>query len=148
MPEYIYIASNSKMPRLIKIGMTKNEDPYERIRQLGRPTGVPTRFVPELVVKSGGEKAAHHALRRYRLPKSEFFEIGVADAVEEILPVIGDYEIKYAKPPLDVEAVERELAERNPDIGLKLKQARVNYIQFDLANAEDVYRKRRGGCVN
>lgn len=116
------------MPGLIKIGMTAN-DARRRVKEL-QSTGVPTPFDLELnvAVENGvhSEQAAHRALSRYRVGKKrEFFAVNVANAIKEILPVIGHYEIEYANPEHKVAAIERALRKKETDSILnRLKRAK------------------------
>lgn len=85
------------MPGLVKIGKTTTS-PDQRMSEL-YSTGVPTPFVLELSLGvddcDSSERAAHYALEKYRVAdKREFFKTSVKAAVEAILPVIGEYEVK------------------------------------------------------
>jgi len=140
MPQYLCIASNPSMPGLIKIGMT-TKDAWRRVKGL-QSTGVPTPFDLELsvAVENGAhsEQAAHHALRRYRVGKKrEFFAVNTANAIQEILPVIGRYEIEYANPEHKVAAIERALRKKETDsIINRLRQAELAHQKIQQRKVE------------
>jgi Domain of unknown function (DUF4268)/T5orf172 domain len=90
---YVYFVTNSRMPGLVKIGIT-TLTPDERARQLSSSTGVPGRYqviASQWFEDHEGLKRAERELyakyREYRLPKSEHFEIDVKpeQAQEELL---------------------------------------------------------------
>ena len=84
---FLYVAENSSMASLLKIGRTE-KIPTARLTELFT-TGVPEPFeitYYALVQNSEkSEKAVHDLLKRYRPnPKREFFAIGVGAAVRAI----------------------------------------------------------------
>ena len=90
--QYVYILSNPAMPRLIKIGYTKNH-PGERVKQLSRSSSIPVPFDVEWVypcynaIELEGE--VHKYLESYRVNDSrEFFQIPIKKA-KSIIKKLG-----------------------------------------------------------
>jgi hypothetical protein len=168
---FLYVISNQSMPGLLKIGYTKRSI-SQRLSQL-RSTGVPSRFVAELVFEidnaADGEKLVHLALRKYRFDR-EFFKISIKQAVKVSKSVLlkagitvykvdgrAKSEFLTAKERLEWKAVheERETASRRASqMRAKLvAQAKLHREEF-LATAprvEALLRKKsrygRGGIL-
>ena len=90
----VYIVSNVAMPGLVKIGHT-TKSLRERLAQLSAGTAVPVPFVveawfpcpPHLARRY--EKQIHKQLASRRKPSREFFEIGIALAIQTVQRIIG-----------------------------------------------------------
>lgn len=86
---YIYCASNSSFPGLLKIGMTMRA-PEERVKELFT-TGVPTPFKIEFTRYVNNpeehENNIHTALKNYRVPSREFFNV----SVDQVISVFDKY---------------------------------------------------------
>ncbi len=113
MSGFLYIATNSSMPGLVKIGRTATS-PTQRMSEL-HTTGVPTPFELEFVAKVPdavqAEKRVHATLNLHRISKGrEFFRVSVTDAARRVLEVIGPHEIdwKYTRQRQAIEALEGE----------------------------------------
>ena len=131
------------MPGLIKIGKT-TKPPDERLSGL-QGTGVPTPFELEMSIEvsnsARGEKAAHHALKRYRSARNrEFFRVPVATAMQEILSVVDDYKIHDAKSSHGIEKIERGIQEIKLEKERRIKAANEKKIRDELKQAE-AYKK-------
>lgn len=84
---WIYLATNSSMPRLVKIGRSRNH-PKERMQQLDT-TGVPTPFICAYTVlvedHEDVESKLHQQFAFARVNKNrEFFTLSVAEVVRAI----------------------------------------------------------------
>jgi len=91
--ETIYILSNPSYPGLLKIGYTRKEIGI-RLKDLSKPTGVPTPFKLEYVFKYNGgmelESEIHTFLKEFRVNNyREFFDINLKKAIESI-KFVGD----------------------------------------------------------
>lgn len=90
---YIYFASNSSMPGLLKIGHSL-ESPFERLAKL-RSTGVPTPFVVLACFRVNDclqtEKRVHELLSNTRFKSDrEFFQISINKALAECFPCLKE----------------------------------------------------------
>ncbi|HEX5223358.1 MAG TPA: GIY-YIG nuclease family protein [Verrucomicrobiae bacterium] len=90
---YIYFASNSSMPGLLKIGHSL-ESPFERLAKL-RSTGVPTPFFVLACFHVNDclqtEKRVHELLSNTRFKSDrEFFQISIDKALAECLPCLKE----------------------------------------------------------
>jgi hypothetical protein len=79
MSESVYVLKNpSYPPNLLKIGKT-TRDIKQRVKELSKPTGVPTSFVVVMIIRINNsnelEKLIHTRLAELRKPNKEFFEI-------------------------------------------------------------------------
>src|SRR5471030_1096369 len=91
---YIYFASNSSMPGLLKIGVTTTS-PTERLPEL-HTTGVPTPFVLEACVRvvdaSKAEQRIHAVLVKCRQSSNrEFFNVSLSEALAQCLPNMQEF---------------------------------------------------------
>ena len=81
----IYIASNSSMPGLLKIGMTTRKV-EERLSELSSATGVPAPFILEGCFLSDDpekdETTIHSKLISYKIPGKEFFKIKLEKVIQ------------------------------------------------------------------
>lgn len=112
---YVYVLSNPSMAGLVKIGKTTTS-PTRRMSEL-HSTGVPTPFELEFAAEVAdchvSERAAHDALDRYRVSSNrEFFKVSVMEALREILPRLGEYEVVEFKSSHGIEQLEAEIAKR------------------------------------
>lgn len=83
---FVYVLANAKMPGLVKIGKTDRLI-GERARELFT-TGVPVAFDVEFGLTTSHPKdvedTAHSLLAAHRLPRREFFEVPVGQAVDAV----------------------------------------------------------------
>jgi hypothetical protein len=91
--QYVYIMANSSMPKMLKIGYTKN-DPEERAVQLSKSTGVPMLFnvVYSYSCFNGEriEKEVHKQLKQKRVRgEREFFYVSL-DEAKQVIKKIGE----------------------------------------------------------
>lgn len=140
MDQYVYFLSNPSMPGLLKIGKTTT-NPSKRAAELASSTGVPTPFRLEcsLLVKDChfSEKAAHSALRNFRKSKNrEFFRIETSRALSIVLPLIGDYELDFARNSFEIK--ELELAIKRKEEAIRARLA---------AQVEEDQRRSREECA-
>jgi len=94
MSEQVYVLSNPSFPpNLLKIGKT-TRDIKQRVKELSKPTGVPTSFVLVMKIRTDNsnelEKLIHTRLAELRIPNKEFFKIS-----EEALYSILTDELKF-----------------------------------------------------
>lgn len=127
MNQYLYIFSNPSMPGLVKIGKTTTS-PHQRMSEL-HTTGVPTPFVIEFVAEVDNchraEHLAHIKLRQYRVSGNrEFFNISVEDALSQIIPEIGYFQLVTAKSSYGVEQIQQKLEEKKNQARLIEQEAR------------------------
>ena len=85
---WVYILSNPTMPRMFKIGYTKNT-PEERAKQISNATGVALPYKVEWAFHCydgfGLEQEVHHKLDSYRVNNNrEFFQVTLDEAKETI----------------------------------------------------------------
>ena len=77
MSESVYVLKNPSYD-LLKIGKTKR-DIKKRVKELSKPTGVPTPFILTMIIKTENcdilEKKIHLHLDNYRTSNKEFFKI-------------------------------------------------------------------------
>lgn len=89
---YVYVLSNPAMPNLLKIGHTSGSL-RGRVEQLSAATGVPRPFEVEAYFLAqaprADEKLVHEALRYYRRPGREFFELELKEALVQCESVLG-----------------------------------------------------------
>jgi hypothetical protein len=94
---FLYIATNSSMPGLLKIGCTKRS-PGERIEELDS-TGVPTPFTVSFAACVDDaryfEKTVHLRLDQFRVRAGrEFFKLNVIEAIDHVLEIAKENQIK------------------------------------------------------
>jgi hypothetical protein len=82
---FVYILSNSAMPGMVKIGLTRNEAAARAV-ELSRATGVPTDFelvYDELVNDCRAvERSLHKRFSEYRVnDRREFFRVPIRQAI-------------------------------------------------------------------
>jgi hypothetical protein len=136
MSGYVYILTNSAMPRLVKIGWT-NINPDDRAKQL-HTTGVPAPFRVYGYVQVDNpkeiEKTIHAKLSKFRFSKSrEFFEINPEKAVEIIESVSGEYELKRQK----------EAARKAAEAERRATEAQLKAAEAERRRIEQENRKRQ-----
>jgi hypothetical protein len=125
------------MPGLIKVGKTTTH-PSQRMSDL-HSTGVPTPFELEFSAVVDNcekkEKVSHKTLEKYRVKSNrEFFKISVKQALEAILPKLGDYQLDFAKTTYNIE----ELIEKS-----QLKEKQKEKIEEQRRQAEENLRLER-----
>jgi len=103
---YVYIISNlgSFGPDVVKIGLTRREDPQERIDELGSAS-VPFPFDVHLFIRADDapklENALHRFFRKRRVnranPRKEFFRVTIAEIEAAVQSLVGitPFEIKH-----------------------------------------------------
>ena len=122
---FVYVLTNEAMPGLVKIGITRANDPNSRIGDL-YTTGVPLPFELEYAALTDNpkkvERALHNAFRKTRVnPNREFFELDPDQAIG-ILKLLDntDYtetarkEADNTVPKADKKALERAKKRRPP----------------------------------
>ena len=92
---YVYLAINSSMPNLIKIGKTKKH-PTERMEELSSFTGISTPFhlayYQQCSDMNDVEKRIHKALENKRVKDNrEFFSVSLFKAATTLDAIIGTY---------------------------------------------------------
>jgi hypothetical protein len=94
---YIYLLINEHMGGLVKIGSTKR-DVKERVRELSSATGVPGKFklvgFYESLDVERDEKEIHRILSKYRIPRSEFFNLPqevACDIINQVISVVQPF---------------------------------------------------------
>lgn len=84
--EYVYLQKNPHIPKLLKLGYTKN-DPADRAKQLSAPTGVPGRYevIKYWQVRDGHrwEQFIFAKLSKHN-PTGEFLDLPAQSAVDKI----------------------------------------------------------------
>ncbi len=128
---YVYVATNSAMSGLVKIGHT--DDLSKRSSQLFA-TNVPNPFKFYGFVKVNNpkevEKAVHKKLANYRTSRSrEFFRIGRKKALEALENVSGQFDLKRQQEAAEAAKWEREKAARK-------KQEQLEQEIFEAWNIE------------
>ena len=93
--QWIYILSNPTLPKMLKIGFTKNR-PAERVKQINAGTGVPLDFKVEWAFACFNahdlEKEVHTYLQAMGLrvsKRKEFFYITL-DKAKEVITKLGE----------------------------------------------------------
>lgn len=89
---WLYVIENPSIPGMVKVGMT-TRTPEERAAEL-HATGTPTPFVVahawQVDDVTEAERAAHAALRRFRVSSDrEWFTVPATAAVEALTGVLG-----------------------------------------------------------
>jgi hypothetical protein len=91
---YIYVLINEHMVGLVKIGFT-TRDVKERVRELSSHTGVPGKFELVEYYESSDverdEKEIHRILNKYKLVRSEFFNLPqevACDIIKQVISVV------------------------------------------------------------
>jgi len=92
---WVYILSNPTMPRMYKIGYTKNT-PEERAKQISNSTGVALPYEVEWAFHCydgfGLEQEVHHKLNSLRVNNNrEFFQISLEEAKKTVEMVGKQY---------------------------------------------------------
>lgn len=95
---FIYVVVNPAFPKMVKIGHTLKAV-YERVYELSNSSGIPEKFIvafekevsnPKIV-----ESLIHKELDIFRVnPNREFFEISITQAINTVLKISKEYEIK------------------------------------------------------
>lgn len=121
---YLYVLSNSYIPKLLKIGFT-NRSVEERIGELSS-TGIPGKYKAVFYVHLDEaewiEKKIHDELRKYREDK-EFFQLSPEKAVKKIKTFLleqnvrvhgygGEYSSVYLTPHEEEAARQKALREK------------------------------------
>jgi T5orf172 domain len=123
---FVYIPSNSAMPGMVKIGLTRNEAAARAV-ELSRATGVPTDFelvYDELVNDCRAvERSLHKRFSEYRVnDRREFFRVPIRQAIAAL------QEEAKAYPVIP-------LAEERIDILPRLEQRCRRWLRRDLVGA-------------
>lgn len=140
------------MPGVVKIGRTSTSI-EQRLKELNT-TGIPTKFEIEAVfsVESShlAEKAAHKALKRFRLStKREFFKLKPSTAISRVISEVDGLKLCKARRGLDVEQVvqfhaDKKLAEqRANELRMKdasdARKAKITRLLVELRKLENDY---------
>lgn len=133
---YIYVAINPSMNGLLKIGKT-TRDPELRVKELSRPSGVPTPFI--LIYKeyfddcNEAEKVIHSVMGNegYRVAENrEFFNI----PPEEALRIVNSIKYLIHSPTSPTSGLKINQFENNlsftPDHMLEHAIAQLNAVHF------------------
>ncbi|WP_410633773.1 DUF4041 domain-containing protein [Amycolatopsis sp. cmx-4-83] len=120
---HVYVISNVGAfgPGVVKIGMTRREQPLDRVRELG-DASVPFRFDVHALVFSHDavslETALHQRLSAKRVNlvnhRREFFHATPAEVKEHLLAIDGAHVLDYTDAP---EAVEWRASESDRRVG-------------------------------
>lgn len=88
---FVYVLSNPRMPRLLKIGYTERAVD-ERAAEVSSGTGIPEPFVIEAYFASPNpaldEHTVHQSLKQYRLANREFFELDIDQCLQVLYQVV------------------------------------------------------------
>lgn len=88
---FVYVLSNPRMPRLLKIGYTERAV-EERAAEVSSGTGIPEPFVVEAYFASPNpsldEYTVHQSLKEYRLANKEFFELDLDQCLQVLYRVV------------------------------------------------------------
>ena len=101
---YIYVLSNPKMPRLLKIGFTC-VSVERRCREISSATGVPHEFTIEYFRLTedaeDAEETIHRELEAYRVNENrEFFAVDIAVVIAAILRNTTTPPIRFQRAPV------------------------------------------------
>lgn len=139
MDGYIYLLSNSYVPKLVKFGYT-DRDPETRASELSTPTGVPGKWqvkkswlVPDAYEI---EQKVFSALSNHR-KTGEFFELNVDTAIGKIEALLVEWQIIESASGLSA-AGYREL-ERNEAVRRK-EEAKANSAQMERERIAQIQR--------
>lgn len=108
------------------------------------PTPFVLEFSAEVADCDASEKAAHHALQKYREAENrEFFRVSVRMALQSILPVIGSYRIREVKSSHGIEAIEEELKNRRLEAERQAAAKRSEIRRRELERQHKKERRRK-----
>jgi hypothetical protein len=154
MDGYIYLLSNSYVPKLVKFGYT-DRDPETRASELSTPTGVPGKWMVKkswLVPDAYEiEQQVFSALNKHRTT-GEFFELSVDAAIGKIEALLVEWQIIDAGSGLSAagyreverkEAVKRKEEEReNSSQAERTRAAHIQRLIDEISKREwDTYIK-------
>jgi hypothetical protein len=143
----VYVLTNSAMPGIVKIGMTRASDAGERIATLGRNSAVPLPFDCVFACNVSDarkvEQALHIAFAPDRInPSREFFRtkpsqvLAILELLQQGNVVTAQVETQ-AKTKTDPESLESAVKDK------RRMRPKINYLQIGL-KVEDVITFRDG----
>ena len=138
MHGFIYVMSNPAMPKLIKIGFTKNAVAIRKNQLYS--TGVPSEFVVEFEAEVENcriaERQIHAHLKHKRFNK-EFFEMSAVEAISEILLLQLPITHHRIRPELDhkVQKTKKTIQDQEQEKLKLLQKERKANAEFMLAAA-------------
>ena len=136
----VYILTNQAMPGLVKIGMTGNGDPSQRMSQL-YSTGVPYPFECEMAVALPDDQTAarvedsmHRTFAPHRVnPRREFFDIPVGSAMSALSMAGGVDVTESAQRKMDANIQRNE-----KDAARRARGALLVLSALGIRNGEDL----------
>jgi HTH-type transcriptional regulator / antitoxin HipB len=137
----IYIITHQYMPGLVKIGMTSFKDASKRIAELSSATGVPGSFdLSYQVVTEKNEyieSQVHHRLKKDRVKGTEFFKVGLNEAIRVVNETVENSK-KKLEEVLKEEVHRREAIVVNSveEIGKQVRETRKCSPKTQLGVAE------------